>query len=154
MPSVRFQPGNIVAEVPAGTLIHQAALRAGILDLELPCAGEGVCGLCKVEVEGRETPVLACQTKVNSDIVVRLPSRQQGMRVLGDSHSLVDPNLLPPADHLTPLCRHLRLTVPPASIEEHYSDWSRLVREINRGNGGLPASCNVSVLRQLAASPP
>ncbi len=152
MPSVRFQPGNIVAEVPAGTLIHQAALRAGILDLELPCAGEGVCGLCKVEVEGRETPVLACQTKVNSDIVVRLPSRQQGMRVLGDSHSLVDPNLLPPADHLTPLCRHLRLTVPPASIEEHYSDWSRLVREINRGNGGLPASCDLSVLRQLAAA--
>ena len=75
MPSVRFQPANVVAEVPAGTLIHQAALRAGILDLELPCGGEGSCGLCKVELEGRETPVLACQTKVVSDIVVRLPDR-------------------------------------------------------------------------------
>jgi len=26
MPSVRFQPANVVAEVPAGTLIHEAAL--------------------------------------------------------------------------------------------------------------------------------
>jgi ferredoxin len=48
MPSVRFQPANVVAEVPVGTLIHEAALRAGILDLELPCGGEGSCGLCKV----------------------------------------------------------------------------------------------------------
>ncbi len=52
MVSVRFQPADVVAEVPAGTLIHEAALRAGILDLELPCGGEGVCGLCKVEVGG------------------------------------------------------------------------------------------------------
>ena len=83
MPSVRFQPGDIVAEVPEGTLIHQAALRAGILDLELPCAGEGVCGLCKVGLEGRDAPVLACQTKVTSDIVVHLPSRLQAAKVMG-----------------------------------------------------------------------
>ncbi len=75
MPFVRFQPADVVAEVPAGTLIHQAALRAGILDLELPCGGEGSCGLCSVQVEGRDTPALACQTKVVSDIVVHLPDR-------------------------------------------------------------------------------
>ena len=56
MASVRFQPANVVAEVPVGTLIHEAALRAGILDLELPCGGEGSCGLCSVEVVGREYP--------------------------------------------------------------------------------------------------
>jgi uncharacterized 2Fe-2S/4Fe-4S cluster protein (DUF4445 family) len=152
MPLVRFQPGDMVADVLEGTPIHLAALRAGVLDLELPCAGEGVCGLCKVRLEGRDTPVLACQTKVNSDIVVWLPDRRQGERVLGDSHSLVDPKLLPQSDHLTPLFRHSKLTVPPASIEEHYSDWSRLIREMNRGNGSLPASCDLSVLRQLAGA--
>ena len=151
MPSVRFQPANVVAEVPAGTLIHQAAIRAGILDLELPCGGEGSCGLCKVELEGRETPVLACQTKVVSDIVVRLPDREQpGARVLGDSHRLIDPGLLPDRRHLTPLYHHRRLSVPPASIDEHYSDWTRLTREINRGNGGLPVAGELPVLRQLA----
>ena len=151
MPSVRFQPADVVAEVPAGTLIHQAAIRAGILDLELPCGGEGSCGLCQVELEGRETPVLACQTKVTSDIVVRLPDRgQPGARVLGDSHALIDPGLLPDRRHLTPLYHHRRLTVPPASIDEHYSDWTRLTREINRGNGGLPVAGELPVLRQLA----
>lgn len=151
MPSVLFQPANVLAEVPEGTLIHEAAIRAGVLDLELPCGGEGVCGLCKVRLKGREGAVLACQTKVNSDIVVQLPDSQQGARVMGDSLSLVDPSLLPDRQHLTPLYRRLQLTVPPASIEEHYSDWSRLVREINRGNGGLPASCDLAVMRRLAA---
>jgi uncharacterized 2Fe-2S/4Fe-4S cluster protein (DUF4445 family) len=152
MPSVCFQPGNLVADVPEGTLIHEAAIRAGILDLELPCGGEGVCGLCKVRLEGRDTPVLACQTRVMSDIVVHMFDRQEGARVLGDSHSLIDPALLPDANHLSPLYRNLRLDVPPASIEEHYSDWTRLAREVNRGNGIHPASCELAVLRRLAAT--
>jgi hypothetical protein len=38
--------------------------------------------------------------------VVRLPDRSQtGARVLGDSHSLIDPGLLPDRDHLAPLYR-------------------------------------------------
>ncbi len=151
MPLVRFQPADIEVDVPAGTLIHEAALRAGILDLELPCGGEGSCGLCKVELEGRDSPALACQTKVISDIVVQLPDRsEQDARVLGDSHTLIDPGLLPDASHLTPLYRRRRIKVPPASIEEHYSDWTRLTRELNRGNGGLPVTSELTVLRQLA----
>jgi len=151
MPSVRFQPADVVAEVPAGTLIHEAALRAGILDLELPCGGEGSCGLCQVQVEGRDTSALACQTKIVSDIVVHLPDRSRtGARVLGDSHSLIDPSLLPDRERLTPLYRHRRLTVPPASIEEHYSDWTRLTRELGRNGGPAPITSELTVLRQLA----
>lgn len=151
MPLVRFQPADVEVEVLAGTLIHEAALRAGILDLELPCGGEGSCGLCKVELEGRGSPALACQTKITSDIVVHLPERgQQDARVLGDSHTLVDPGLLPDTDHLTALYRRRRLKVPPASIEEHYSDWTRLTREMNRGNGGFPVTAELAVLRNLA----
>ena len=151
MPSVRFQPANVAADVPSGTPIHLAALRAGILDLELPCGGEGACGLCQVEVVGRDAPVLACQTSVTSDIVVRLPDRSQtAARALGDSHALIDAGLLPDRDHLTPLYRDLRITVPPASIEEHYSDWTRLTRELSRNSGAVPTTTQLSVLRQLA----
>ncbi len=152
MPMVSFQPGGRAVAVPEGTLIREAAQRAGILDLELPCGGDGICGLCKVEVEGQSTPVLACQTKITSDIVVRLPDRRQGALVVGDSHSLVDPGLLPDAGQITPLYRHLRLSVPPATVEEHYSDWTRLVREMKRGNPSLPVTCDLRVLRRLAAS--
>jgi len=76
-------------------------------------------------VEGRPTSVLACQTKVVSDIVVRLPDRsQQGLRVLGDSHSLIDPKLLPTGT------ASRRCTEPAAGRaagfhREHYSDWTR-----------------------------
>ena len=151
MPSVRFQPANIVTEVPAGTLIHEAALRAGILDLELPCGGEGSCGLCQVDVVGREVPVLACQTKITSDIEVRLPDRSRtGALVLGDSRALIEPGLLPSRDHLTPLYRRQRLVVPPASIEEHYSDWTRLTRELSRHGAPSPITGGIGILRELA----
>jgi uncharacterized 2Fe-2S/4Fe-4S cluster protein (DUF4445 family) len=151
MASILFQPANIVAEVPAGTFIHEAALRAGILDLELPCGGDGSCGLCHVEVVGRDAPVLACQTKIISDMEVRLPDRSQtGGLVLGDSHSLIEPGLLPDREHLTPLYRQQRLVVPPASIEEHYSDWTRLTRELSRHGVASAISSGIGVLRQLA----
>jgi uncharacterized 2Fe-2S/4Fe-4S cluster protein (DUF4445 family) len=151
MASIRFQPANVVAEVPAGTFIHEAALRAGILDLELPCGGDGSCGLCQVEVAGRDAPVLACQTKITSDIEVRLPDRSQtGALVLGDSHSLIEPGLLPDREHLTPLYRQQRIMVPPASIEEHYSDWTRLTRELSRDGARSPITSGIGVLCQLA----
>ena len=83
--------------------------------------------------------------------MVRLPDRSQtGARVLGDSHSLIDPGLLPDRDHLAPLYRYQQLTVPPASIEEHYSDWTRLTRELSRQGGAAPIMCELEVLRQLA----
>jgi uncharacterized 2Fe-2S/4Fe-4S cluster protein (DUF4445 family) len=88
---------------------------------------------------------------VTSDIVVRLPDRSQtAARALGDSHALIDPRLLPDRDHLTPLYRDLRITVPPASIEEHYSDWTRLTRELSRNSGAVPIASQLPVLRQLA----
>jgi uncharacterized 2Fe-2S/4Fe-4S cluster protein (DUF4445 family) len=151
MPFVRFQPANVVADVPSGTPIHIAALRAGILDLELPCGGEGACGLCLVEVVGQDAPVSACKTRVTSDMVVRILDRSQTTaRVLGDSHALIDPGLLPGRDCLTPLYHDLRITVPPASIEEHYSDWTRLTRELSRNRGAIPITCRLPELRQLA----
>jgi uncharacterized 2Fe-2S/4Fe-4S cluster protein (DUF4445 family) len=104
-----------------------------------------------VEVLGLDAPVLACKTRVTSDLVVRLPdSSKTTARVLGDSHSLIDPGLLPGRDHLTPLYHDLRITVPPASIEEHYSDWTRLTRELSRIGGAAPVGSQLPVLRQLA----
>ena len=46
MPLVRFLPAQIEIEVAAGTLIHEAAIRAGLRTLDLPCGGQGACGLC------------------------------------------------------------------------------------------------------------
>lgn len=167
MPLVRFLPTEITIEAPAGELLHEAAIRAGVEQLHLPCGGTGTCGQCLVElVSGTPTPVgqsalqtalqvgglvLACQTEVHDDLVVRLPEgRDAALRVVGASDLLVSEHLLPARRELSPLCRTERLTVVPASIEEHYSDWLRLVRGL-----GLPAgavSAELATLRGLAAA--
>lgn len=167
MPLVRFLPADITVDVPAGTLLHEAAILAGIEDLHLPCGGTGTCGQCLVELIKGEAEalgqsyleaalvekhlVLACQSKVREDLVVRLPeSHDAAMRVVGDSHFLISEDLLPDQQHLSPLYRVEQLTVPPATIEEHYSDWLRLVRGLTAQTGPVPVAADVAVLRKLA----
>jgi uncharacterized 2Fe-2S/4Fe-4S cluster protein (DUF4445 family) len=146
MPSVQFLPASVTVEVPAGTLIHEAAIRAGLHDLELPCGGAGTCGQCLVEVS--ERLVMACQTHVSRDITVRVPeNRDVAMQVVGDSHFLAGEDVLPERGTLTPLYRLARVAIPPASIEEHYSDWKRLAREL-----GEDVTAPLKVLRGLAAA--
>jgi uncharacterized 2Fe-2S/4Fe-4S cluster protein (DUF4445 family) len=156
MPWVEFLPAARRVEVPAGTPVHEAAIRAGIEGLELPCGGQGTCGLCLVEIalaSGGDTPrlVSACLTKVGGDVTVRIPERQElAMEVVGDSRFLTGPEALPDASALSPLFRHLPLTVPPASIEEHYSDWLRLTRELERAACPTPITADLGVLQGLA----
>jgi uncharacterized 2Fe-2S/4Fe-4S cluster protein (DUF4445 family) len=167
MPVVRFLPSDLTVEVPAGTLLDEAAILAGLEDLHLPCGGTGTCGQCLVElVKGKSEPlgqsyleaalvkknfVLACQSRVREDLVVRLPeSHDAALRVVGDSHFLISEDLLPDRQSLSPLYRVEQLTVPPATIEEHYSDWLRLVRGLNPPSGPLPVAADITVLRKLA----
>ncbi|MFB3818786.1 MAG: ASKHA domain-containing protein [Candidatus Methylomirabilales bacterium] len=152
MPWVRFLPADCRVEVPAGALIHDAAIRAGISHIELPCGGQGTCGLCLVEVAAGSGPArraLACQTKVTEDLTVHVPDLPDlALEVVGDSRFLA--GSLPDAGALSPLFRYLPLRVRPASIEEHYSDWLRLTRALERGGCRAPITTDVRVLRGLA----
>ena len=156
MPWVRFLPTERRVEVPAGTTLHEAAIRAGIEDLELPCGGQGTCGLCLVEIavasaDGARRLVPACLTKVGEDVTVRIPERQDlAMEVVGDSHFLTGPAALPDPSALSPPFRYSPLTVSPASIEEHYSDWLRLVRGLERATCPTPITADLGVLQGLA----
>lgn len=169
MPIVSFLPSDTTVDVEAGTLIHEAAIKAGIEDLQLPCGGKGTCGKCLVEVvEGAfddvghshlvkalasKNLVMACQTKVRGDIVIRIQPSQAGtMQVVGDSQLLVSQDVLPAAGGMSPIYRREHLTVPIATIEEHYSDWQRLARQIARGDNSLRVTAGLPVLRTLAES--
>ena len=166
MYTVHFLPSDIEVHVSPGTLISDAAIMAGLEDLHLPCGGKGTCGRCLVEViSGKpeqlgstrldkalagKNLVMACQTKVIGDITIRLrKNRDASMQVVGDSHFLVGEEYLPDRNALSTLYRTEQLTVPPASIEEHYSDWQRLVREITEVTGPVSVSTDVWVLRAL-----
>ncbi len=86
--TVRFEPSGLKTKVPVGAALLDAARKAGIY-LSSICGGDGYCGKCKVIVdegqfqsrpttlltpdEIRENVVLACQTKVLSDMTVTVP---------------------------------------------------------------------------------
>ena len=72
--TVIFEPGHISVQVPAGTTLLSAQIAAG-LKPDAPCGGKGVCGKCRVTLDGAET--LACQALVDRDMVVRLPGREE-----------------------------------------------------------------------------
>ena len=66
--TVTFLPGNVSVTVDPGTTILQAQIQAG-LHPDAPCGGNGTCGKCRVELDGRE--VLACQTEVDRNMTVK-----------------------------------------------------------------------------------
>ena len=87
---VVFQPLGRTVRVLRGTLLFEAAARAGII-MEAPCGGGGTCGKCRVRIlEGVESCPgvesdtiskemlseghrLACQIEVKEDLVVEVP---------------------------------------------------------------------------------
>jgi len=87
---VVFEPQGRTVQVRPGTLLLEAAARAGLM-IETPCGGSGTCGKCRVRVmSGAEDPAeadrrhlsssdrkagwrLACQNRVHRDMVVMVP---------------------------------------------------------------------------------
>jgi uncharacterized 2Fe-2S/4Fe-4S cluster protein (DUF4445 family) len=167
LPHVTFLPAEITVDVPAGTLIHEAAILAGIEDLHLPCGAKGTCGQCLVEVVSgaaeqfghthfdevlaSERLVMACMTQVRGDLTIRIrDTHDAALRVVGDSHFLINAKYLPDRNNLSPVVRIARVTVPPASVEEHYSDWRRLTRAINPDGRYPVVQTDLRVLHSLA----
>ena len=74
MVSVTFLPNNITISVESGTTVLEAMIRAG-LHPDAPCGGRGTCGKCKVQIDGNT--VLACQTQVRSDLLVKLSEQTE-----------------------------------------------------------------------------
>jgi uncharacterized 2Fe-2S/4Fe-4S cluster protein (DUF4445 family) len=144
---VRFEPSGLKTQVKAGTVLLEAAHKAGIY-LSSICGGDGYCGKCKVVIdegqfqsrptalltpdEVRENVVLACQTKVLSDLTVTVPK----------SHSLDAGQILVETDarrfselageaqagvfEFDPLVRKLYLAMSPPTVADHTADHERL----------------------------
>ena len=72
--TVNFVSENIKISVPQGITISDAINRAGI-KFEQPCGGMGKCGKCRVDVidTGTQKTVLACKTKIYSNVEIILP---------------------------------------------------------------------------------
>lgn len=148
---VHFGPSGLKIEVEHGTLLLDAAHKAGLY-LSSICGGDGYCGKCKVVVdegqfqtrptglltpdEVRENVVLACQTRVLSDLTVSVPR----------SHALETSSILIDSDahrfselagdarqavfEFDPLVQKLYLEMTPPSVQDHTADHERLYTAI------------------------
>jgi len=170
---VTFQPYNITIEVEDGENLLRVALNAGV-HINASCGGEGVCGKCRVileegQLECPETSLLtrdewklgyrqACQCRVVSDIVVRIPPeslldkktitrRRTGVSL---RPSAIDVAALREEGLYDPAFQKKFLKLPPASLDDNICDLSRLEQGLNRQFGLKNLTLDFLLTRKLA----
>ena len=80
---VTFLPNDVSIDVPEGTAISDAAIKAGV-SIKIPCGGNGRCGKCAVTV-GHQL-VLACRTPVQDGMIVTIPEDYAGKVIAATDH--------------------------------------------------------------------
>ncbi len=149
---VHFEPDGIDIEVAAGSNLLHAAHKAGLY-LNSICGGDGYCGKCQVivdnlqKVQSKPTTlltekkisqniVLACQTKVLSDVIVTVPVSHnlQTGQILTDIDSDILNNLdeheMGGIFELDPIVNKIFLEMSPPTVQDHTADLERLYAAI------------------------
>jgi uncharacterized 2Fe-2S/4Fe-4S cluster protein (DUF4445 family) len=169
---VYFGPSGLKTEVPRGTSLLEAAHRAGLY-LSSICGGDGYCGKCKVIIDDgqiqtrstglltqdeiRDNVVLACQTKVLSDLVVTVPSSHtlETGRILIDSDAHRFSELAseqgPTTFKFDPLVQKLYVEMSVPSVQDHTADHERLYMAIREKIDAPIMQTGFRVLQRLSA---
>ena len=170
---VTFKPYDITIEVEEGENLLRAALRAGV-HINASCGGEGVCGKCRVILEegkvecpdsSRLTPDecslgyrQACQCRIVSDIVVRIPPeslldkktitrRRTGISL---RPSPINVAALKEEGLYNPAFQKKFLQLPPATLSDNVCDLSRLEQGLSRQFGLRNLTLDFLLTRKLA----
>ena len=145
--TIRFEPSGLKTKVPMGTVLLEAAHKAGIYVSSI-CGGDGYCGKCKVIVdegqykarpttlltgrEERDNVVLACQTEVLSDMTVTVPKSHalQAGQILMDTDAHRFSELAGEVPEGTfdfdPLVRKLTVEMSAPTVRDNTADHERL----------------------------
>ncbi|MGA2795998.1 MAG: ASKHA domain-containing protein [Thermoguttaceae bacterium] len=167
--TIHFLPDDREAVVDENTNLLDAARKANVY-VDGICAGEGVCGKCRVivrqgEVAGESTDyltrdeilhgyVLACKVMPRSNMVLEVPpeSRLGGYEGLGrDSEQFRDfahRGAQRPPPELDPLVEKLALTLPEPTIDDPTADQERLLETIRKRRPGT-LQMGLKIAREL-----
>ena len=171
--TVRFEPSGLKTEVPQGTVLLEAAHKAGIY-LSSICGGDGYCGKCKVIVdqseqvqrkptalltpdEVRENVVLACQCKVLSDVTVTVPKSHtlETTQILMDTNahrfSQLAGDVRAGVFEFDPLVKKIYLEITPPSLHDHIADHERLYLAIREKIDAPIMQTGFRILQKLPA---
>jgi uncharacterized 2Fe-2S/4Fe-4S cluster protein (DUF4445 family) len=169
---VTFKPSDVTVEVPEGENLLKAALEAGV-HINASCGGEGVCGKCKVILESgvTECPTgllteaelkmglrQACQCRIMSDLVVRLPAESQldNRTITRRREALalrpvpIDIAALQAQGLYNPAFQKKFLKLPPATLSDNICDLARLEDGLRRQCGMDNLTLDFFLLRKLA----
>jgi uncharacterized 2Fe-2S/4Fe-4S cluster protein (DUF4445 family) len=146
---VTFEPEGKAAYVLAGSLVLEAAARAGII-IDTPCGGRATCGKCRIVARGgcsepteterrmftaKELAAglrLACQAKVLADTSVTVP----------DASRFFEQKILTTGvggtSHVCPAVIKRAVRVPEPTLEDQRADTDRVLAAL--GDGDTPSS--------------
>jgi len=169
--TVRFEPSGLKIEVPTGTFLLEAAHKAGIY-LSSICGGDGYCGKCKVIIDRSEnvqsrptallTPdeirqniLLACRTKVLSDVTITVPKSH----ILETSQIIMDSNAHRFSElsgevragifDFDPLVQKIFVEMSPPTIHDHTADHDRLYLAIREQKDAPIMQTGFRILQKL-----
>ena len=147
---VHFKPQNKSVRIVKGTDVLTAAIKAGVV-LAASCGGEGLCGKCKVNISGQTS--LACQTLVESDLIVDIP---------GES---IEPNALfkhesedftkgvisetEKAAALAPIVRKVYVEMPEPTADDTSDDLERIMGAVEREIAHARITTRLSNIKHL-----
>ncbi len=167
--NVTFLPDDITIEVSAGQLLLDAALEAGVF-IPAACGGSGACAQCKVKVvQGKVTSlsmekldpvaraegfVLACQSRVISDLVIEVPKSKVGRKVIprdeqDRKRAMAIPMESPVHPENNPMTIRVYMSPQAPTLEDNTSDYERITRTLKVDHDIFPVSADLEVIKEI-----
>ncbi len=171
--TITFLPHNRTVTVQDGENLIRAAMEAGV-HINASCGGEGVCGKCRVIIEGgrvtgglseqvseadREKGVrLACKSTITEDVVVRVPVesaidasvlRQSAVPRRTARIRQMDFEWLKEQGLFLPPVEKIYLELPEPDNQDHLPDVTRLVSHLQLDKGERRLTVSLPVIRKI-----
>ncbi|MGD2271361.1 MAG: 2Fe-2S iron-sulfur cluster-binding protein, partial [Desulfobacterales bacterium] len=173
MYTVRFLPHDKEIKVAEGETLNRAALEAGV-HVNASCGGEGVCGKCRViveegKVEGGVSEKLntedqnkgyrlACQSRVKSDVVVRIPIESEvdagvlNLQMTPRCKARIqemDLEELKEKGLFVPPVEKIYLELPEPNTQDNLADVTRLVSHLKANHDEHRLDVDLAVIRKI-----
>jgi len=168
---VVFDPFGTSANVAQGATLLEAAAKAHIA-LESPCGGDGICGKCKVIVkegkvgggggatghlsrdEIRQGVVLACQTYVQSDLLVEIPEGSRAKEKItidkdAQRFRAERPGVSPREFRKDPLVTKAFLKIDLPTLTDNLSDCERIKTAVEKTTGISAIQAGLKTIRRF-----
>jgi uncharacterized 2Fe-2S/4Fe-4S cluster protein (DUF4445 family) len=164
-----FKPENKEIEAPEGSTLLDAAREADI-HINASCNGKGSCGKCKLIIdsgnikseptsllstrEKEKNYVLACQTEIFGDVMVRIPDEtiERKLKVAGMGQEVTS-RFKGLVKDIQPMLKEIPLELEPPTLDDSVSDLDRLKRGLKKtGCDTANMTADIKVIRELSAA--